>query len=520
MTKLLQFTRDLMPSSLGSGEALTDLSLFDLRARLRSRKLTPSALTLAHIERIIAVNPALNAVIEDRFATARAEARAADELLAKTADFDSLPPLFGIPCTIKEFFAVCGMPQTGGLVRREHSRAACDSTVVERLRKAGAIVLGTTNVPEGGLWMETHNLLYGRTNNPWNLSRTCGGSSGGEGAIVAAGGAPFGIGSDIGGSIRLPAAFCGTVGHKPSGGLVPLTDHFPPALGESQFLVGGPLCRRVGDVLPILRVIAGPDGKDHTCAELSIGDPATVDLTKVKVFPVPAPLRTSAVMREAVTSAATALADLGTRLGTLDAERFSGGFVLWMAAMTTAAGSLTYGDVLADSGNISVAKELLRLPLNRSQYILPSLVTVAFEKLLKILPRSFSDMTSTLHRLERLRAELDELLGDNGVLIYPPYSRPAPRHRAALLTPFDAACTALWNILGYPATVVPLGFDRDGMPVAVQVIARRGLDHLTIAVAAALEKRFGGWVRAEPPPVRARQAKKRPRASGLSATAL
>lgn len=497
MAPLLQFTRDLKAAR---GDSLTELSVSELGTLLRQRRLKPSELVEAHLGRIAAVNPVLNAVIGDRSTEARCEALAADKVLAGTADADlgALPPLFGIPCTVKEFFGVAGQSQTGGLASRAGNRAGSDCTVVERLRKAGAIVLGVTNVPEGGLWMETHNRIYGRTRNPWNLAHTSGGSSGGEGAIVAAGGAPFGIGSDVGGSIRIPAAFCGTVGHKPSGGLIPLHGHFPPPLGSSQFLVGGPLCRRVGDVMPLLRILAGPDGHDVTCEALPLGDPGQVSLSGVRVLTLPAPLRVAAVMRAAVDASVEALREQGASVEAVDPGAMRGGFSMWMAAMTSASAA-SYDEVLSGGTGISLGSELLRLPFGRSRYVLASLVTVLSERLLQHLPRSLNDMSSHLRRLDRLRSQLDEALGDDGVIIYPPYTRPAPRHHTPLLTPFDVACTAVWNVLGYPATVVPIGFDARGLPVSVQVVARRGLDHLTIAVAEALEGRFGGWLRADPP---------------------
>src|SRR6185503_363040 len=158
-----------------------------------------------------------------------------------------------------------------GLVARKGRLATQDAVAVARLRAAGAIPLGVTNVSELCMWMESDNRVYGRTNNPYDQARTVGGSSGGEGAIIGAGGAPFGVGSDIGGSIRIPAAFCGVVGHKPSGRLVPNTGQFPPAEGPANAYLGtGPLVRRVRDVWPLLRVMAGPDGHDPVCAPATL----------------------------------------------------------------------------------------------------------------------------------------------------------------------------------------------------------------------------------------------------------
>jgi fatty acid amide hydrolase 2 len=482
---------------------LTEAPLTVLRDRLRRRELQARELVEAHIAQIQAVNPALNAVVIDRFAAAREEAQAADARLQAASDPSTLPPLLGIPCTVKEFFAVAGQPQTGGMVAYRDRRPAADSTVVERLRQAGAIIVGLTNVPEGGMWMETWNKLYGRTQNPWNLAHTSGGSSGGEGAIVGAGGAVFGIGSDIGGSVRIPAAFCGTVGHKPSGGLIPLTGHFPENIPGTNYLCAGPLCRRVGDVMPILRVLSGPDGHDPDCrlAASTLGDPGRVELSKVRVLPVPEPrgVRTWPVMQAGIRAAAAALGrrgaqvlppnlpDLGEALSDLRIA-----FLLWSDALTSDA-PMTYDQILSDGAGVPLGREFLRLLRGQSRYIFPSLMVIFGDRVSRRLMGSQSS-GKYRDRLRRLHDRLDALLGDDGVLIYPTYSRPAPRHYRPLLTPHHAACTALFNALGYPSTVVPLGLSPQGLPLSVQVIGRHGQDHLTLGVAQALEDEFGGWL--------------------------
>ena len=190
-----------------------------------------------------------------------------------------------MPCTIKESFAVAGMPHTSGsLARRE--------LIAERLgdrgrapgRGAGAILLGVTNTSELTLWIESENRVWGRTNNAYDPARTAGGSSGGEGASIGSGFAPIGLGTDIGGSIRLPAFFNGVFGHKPSGALVPHTGHYPSPNERGSFLLGcGPLTRRAEDLMPFLRAIAGPDGIDRTVREVELGDPATVSIEGLRV---------------------------------------------------------------------------------------------------------------------------------------------------------------------------------------------------------------------------------------------
>ena len=208
--------------TLSRNQILT-ASVQSIARAIRTGALTPTGVLEVHITRMKEVNPKINGVFAERFDLAREEAALLDEeQRSGQVDFGS-KPLFGVPCTIKEFIKVKGMPHTGGLVSCADNIATEDAEVVQRIRRAGAVVMATSNVPEGGMWMETFNKIRGRTNNPWNLSRTAGGSSGGEAALVSTGASPFGIGSDIAGSIRIPAGFCGTTGHKPSGRRVPNT---------------------------------------------------------------------------------------------------------------------------------------------------------------------------------------------------------------------------------------------------------------------------------------------------------
>lgn len=475
---------------------LLDASAVTLARRVRARELSPVELLAAHIARIEAVNPSLNAVIAERFEQARAEARAAEELVMHTPA-EALPPLLGLPYTAKEYIAAEGMPWTGGIWSRRHVRAASDAETVRRLARAGAILVGITNVPEGGLWMETYNEVYGRTNNPWDLRRTAGGSSGGEGAIVAAGGVAFGLGADVGGSIRLPAAFCGCVGHKPTGRMVPNTGFFPAATGElAAYLVCGPLVRRTEDVLPILRALAGPDGVDPVVRTWPWDQGGEPDLREVTVLPMhgPAGIWVRRPALAAVDAAAAALRDAGCTIGEPASRRIRAAFPIWSAMMSLSGGP-DYTEVLGDGRRISPIRELVRLAFGRSRHTFPALMVAAIEVLTAPLGGQKRRMVAAG---KALQAELEAALGERGVLLFPAYSRPAPRHGAALLTPLDFVCTGIFNVLEFPATSVPVGFTPEGLPISVQVVARRGNDRLTVAVAGALERALGGWRRAPP----------------------
>ena len=259
--------------------ALTERSATQLAAAIRARELTAREVVDAHIALIERRNPSINAVVATRFDAARAEADAADERLESRRGRKDPPPLLGVPCTIKESFALAGMPHTSGSVNRRERIADESATAVTRLMEAGAIPLGVTNTSELTLWIESENRVWGRTDNAYDPTRTAGGSSGGEGASIGSGFAPIGLGTDIGGSIRLPAFFNGVFGHKPSGAVVPHTGHYPAPNERGSFLLGtGPLARCAEDLMPALRAIAGPDGIDPSVRAVELGDPAAVSI--------------------------------------------------------------------------------------------------------------------------------------------------------------------------------------------------------------------------------------------------
>ena len=463
---------------------LLTASATDLAARIRRRELTSIEVVDAHIRRVEAVNPTLNAVVCSRFEEARSEARAADEALARG---DEVGPLHGVPCSIKECFALTGMPNTAGLVARKGQLATRDASAVARLRAAGAIPLGVTNTSELCMWMESSNKLYGRTSNPYDARHTVGGSSGGEGAIVGAGGAPFGLGSDIGGSIRMPAFFNGVFGHKPTGGLVSNEGQFPaPAEAAMTYLTTGPLARRAEDLAPLLRILAGAE------AAARIGDPASVDLAALEVVVVEGDGRTrvSDDLARCQRAAAEALAARGARVRTARVKGFERALEIW-SSMLDAAGGPSYASILGSGTEVRGAPELVRFLLGRSPYTLPSLALVLFEKLPKLLPaqgRRFVEAGKAL------RSEVATLIGPRGVMLYPPYPTTAPRHNQPLLSPFNWVYTAIFNVLELPVTAAPLGLDQRGLPLGVQIAATHGNDHLTLAVALELERALGGWV--------------------------
>jgi fatty acid amide hydrolase 2 len=468
-------------------------SALQLAAAVRAKQISPSELLEAHLARIEAVNGDLNAVVVPLYEQARARAAAQTEQLAR-ADVESLPPLFGVPCTLKEFVGVEGQPLTGGIEARRHTVAERNSPVVDRLLAAGAVPMGLTNAPEGGLWHETNNPIYGRTSNPWDLHRTPGGSSGGEGAILAAGGSPFGIGSDTGGSIRMPAAFCGIAGHKPSGGLVPTTGHFPePPVKRLACLTVGPMARHASDLPTLLRLIAGPDGVDPQCRPLSLGDPDEVDWSTVQVMVLEdngrSPVRPE--VRAGVHRAALALRERGATLTTFDLPDLSRAFDAWVALLSEGPASLD--ELVTEGGRAPLLRQLAAFPAGRARHTGGVLVLLFLERMLQRLP---TDLTELVDHAVQLRDQLSAAIGPRGLLLHPPFPRTAPRHRGMVLRrPWDVGCTTLFNVGENPVTVVPVDTDARGLPVGVQIVGARGNDHLTLAAGQALEDAFGGWQR-------------------------
>ncbi len=470
-------------------DELLTMSVIEMARRIREGELSPVEVLEAHIRRIEEVNPKINAVIATRYDEARKEAKEAEERLAKSRD--DLPPLFGVPCTIKDCYGMKGLPWAAGVWARRKLIADCDATVVERLKQNGAIIMGKTNIPEAAMWCETYNHVYGRTKNPYDLRRGAGGSSGGEGAIVAAGGSPFGIGSDVGGSIRYPSAFNGVPGHKPTGTLVPATGHWPPAHGPiARYCTYGPIARRVSDLAYILPLLAGPDGQDKVVKKRKIKSPDAVKPSKLKVFYFDnnGQARSNADVRRAVSLAAGGLAGLKIPVEYWRPEGMERSLDIWQAGMSQ--NPEPFKNYLGGDEPISLGKEVIRFLLRRSKITFPALSTALIEKpgkLLKGRNQRFIKLADDLQR------RIEEKLGDSGVLICPVFSTPAPKHTRIWLDFLGIGYSGVINILEFPATIIPIFHREDGVPVSVQVVAGRWNDHLTLATARLLEEIFGGW---------------------------
>jgi fatty acid amide hydrolase 2 len=442
------------------------------------------------------LNPEINAVVAERFDAAREEAEAADARVAASPDGADFPPLLGVPCTIKESIGVEGMPNCAGVVARRDHRCERTATIARRIVDVGAIPLGLTNTSELTLWVETENRVYGRTGNAYDPRRTAGGSSGGEGAAIACGGSPIGLGSDLGGSIRLPAFFNGIFGHKPTPGLVPMTGLYPAATGEAGRLgVVGPLARRGEDLMPVLRIIAGPDGEDDVTEAMDLGEPDEVALGGLRVVVSESGTLgpTSPELAMARERAAGALAAAGARLERVSMRSPLRAVEIYLTTLSTTVG-VTAAELLRDAGAEPVGwRALVR---RGGPHTVAMRITLLAERLASRVPEGRT--RKVMAARDSFVRELREVIGD-GVLLHPPAPKVAPRHGRTVGRLWWIHPMIVFNLAQLPATQVPLGLNERGLPLGVQVVAGHARDHVSIAVAKELERAFGGWV---PPPGR------------------
>jgi amidase len=413
------------------------------------------------------------------------QARAADAAVSREPA--SCGKLHGVPVTIKDGRKVKGFLCSLGNESPLNAVATEDATIVARLRGAGAIVVGVTNIPDFSMSYETSNLLYGRTNNPYDLKRSPGGSSGGEAAIIAAGGSGLGIGADSGGSIRQPAHNCGIVALKPTRGLLPYTGKFPTnELGMFSYVeVQGPLARFVEDLIYILPILAGPDGHDPYVYPVAVRDPAQLDLKRLRVA------------FYAGNGIAEPRADIGKMMQQVAAE---------IAPLVE---SINDAVPEIDREIYTSFEELFFYGGDRGQWLRNRMRTMGVNRVdapfQAILDRaeqcefSVTELRDRLSALDRFKFQMLDFYADYDVIICPVATGPASLYEKALAAEegFDLANDLTYNlpynITGWPAAVVRCGTSREGLPLGVQMVAKSWRDDIALAVASKLEQMFGGW---------------------------
>ena len=447
---------------------------------VRDKEVSAVELVEAHLGRIEEVNSALNAVVQLAAERARAEAVEADAALARG---ESKGALHGVPFTLKDSIDTEGIITTGGTLGRKDFVPDADATVTARLRAAGGILLGKTNTPELTYAGETDNLVYGRTNNPFDLSRAPGGSSGGAGAIVCCGGAAFDIGSDTGGSVRGPAHYCGITGIKPNSGRVPRTGHIVPhSFGAVDSLTqNGPMARYVEDLALILSIISGPDWDDPHIVPMPLGNPADVDISGLRVaFYTDNGLRvpTDEIVA-AVRSAANALADAGC-LVEEDLPRA-------IPDNPDINNQLSQGD-----GQAGARRLLAKYGTTETHEWMTRLLEKASENMVSV-----GEYTAVLEKIDSYRSAMLGFMENYDVIVCPVSAFAALPHGESMTDENRSGInyTATFNITGWPSTVVRGGTSPDGLPIGVQVVARPWREDVSLAVAQYLEGALGGWQR-------------------------
>jgi len=466
----------------------TLLPAVEIARLVRAGEVSPVEVVEAHLARIETLNPALNAYVHVDAEGARSAARRAEGAILRG---EAAGPLHGVPVSIKSAIAVSGMPWETGSRFRLGVRAEEDATLVRRLREAGAIVLGVTNTAEQLMAWETDNVLYGRTNSPWDPARTPGGSSGGESAAIAAGLSAGGVGSDGGGSIRVPAHFTGTCGLKPTPGRVPATGHFPPCGGPFALTgVVGPMARTVADIEALLRAMAGADPGDPNGHPVPLRSSAEVrPPLRIGWFEDDGLTPVTAETRDAVRRAAKALGDAGFDVVPFRPEGLEEARVLWW-----------------DIFGRAVRLVLEPLVGGREHEVHPNLLE--FLEWTRRQPKLTGEALLQVEiARDALKARVAAQMAEVPVLLCPVSAGPAFRHGeregtidGVRVHYLDAwRYTAWFNLLQNPAVAVPAGRSADGLPIGVQVVARHWEEHAALAVAAVIERELGGYT--PPPPL-------------------
>ena len=443
---------------------------------IRRKEISAVEVVSAHLRRIEQVNPPLNAVVALAEERAMDEATRADEAIAAG---EETGPLHGVPVTLKDSIDTEGVITTYGTKGLTGNIPERDATVAARLRQAGAILLGKTNTPEFTMAFETDNLVYGRTNNPYDTSRSSGGSSGGAAAIVAAAGSPLDLGSDTGGSIRQPSHFCGIAGIKPTSGRVPRTGHaVPHGMGAIDSLTQiGPMARSASDLALTLPIIAGPDWQDPAIMPAPLGDPADVDVTSLRVafHPDNGAVAPTVDIIAAACAAADALREAGVTVVEDRPAALDWGWEL---------------DVLGGDGLAWFRRKLDEVGTEEPQRWNRRWLDHAAASLI-----STPKFTAKLERCDEFRSEMLAFMEGYDAILCPPAAVEAIPHDTWRddYNKGVFSYTSVYNRTGWPGAVVRVGTSGDGLPIGAQVVGRPWREDVCLALASALESAFGGW---------------------------
>jgi Asp-tRNA(Asn)/Glu-tRNA(Gln) amidotransferase A subunit family amidase len=460
---------------------VTDLLIqpaVDLLAMLSRGDISALELAEEHIRRIKELNPQLNAIVDFDADRVREQARRLD------LTNDSRGPLHGLPVTAKSSISVAGHRcEIGSLLNQGHTPAA-DAEVVARLRAAGAIILGTSNCPEFLMAYDTENRLYGRTSNPWDLSRSPGGSSGGESAAVAAGLSAGGLGSDSGGSVREPAHFTGICSLKPTPGRIPADGHLPPCSGPFSILGAiGPMARTMADVELLFRVLSGPHSTDPAASPVPYRPMSQSDLKQVSIgfFEDDGIVPVTEETRQSIRDAVQSLRRQGFRVEPFRPKALEAARQLWWKFFVRC------GWMLLE-------------PLVQGHEDLLSATFKGFRSIAQVDPSLTGEqLLAAWIECDQIRRTLLAEMAAFPILLCPVCSVPAFRHgerewvvEGQTVSYLDAMRYTQWfNVLGSPAAVAPVGRSPEGLPIGVQVAGRPYEDEVVLGIASALDRDFG-----------------------------
>jgi amidase len=469
-------------------EELTTRSATEIAALIHARAVSPVEVVEAHLQRIEQINPTLNAIVT-LAPDALDRARAAE---SARATGEETGPLHGVPLTVKDTIETEGLRTVSGSRLLTEHVPVRDAAVVARLKSAGAIILGKTNTPEMAAYYECDNPVFDRTNNPYDLSRTSGGSSGGEAAAIAACLSPGGIGSDLAGSIRLPAHFCGVAGLKPTMGRVSMDGHIPAATGTLSLGAGiGPMARSVADLSMLFGVMADAIQSETGSRDaLRDRDDARLQGLRMAWYADDGVAPVTRETRDAVVASAKALGDRGLEVDEAKPPGVADGFRLWI-------------DLFAGV----VTEQLREFYRGREDQAGPQVAAM----LRKFDERSkLNDRVSETKRLaaavadrEQLREELLRWMKTTPLILAPVGSTSAFEHGARRVE-VDGESISVWrafsysqtfNVYGLPSVSVPVGWSADGLPIGVQIVGRPFAEQTVLAAAALLEAALGGWQR-------------------------
>ena len=447
----------------------------DMIDALRKREVSSKELTEVHLARIKGVNPAINAVV---LVDEEGALTTADERDRESARGESRGPLHGLPITIKDSLETAGMVTAAGTEGRSDFVPDEDATVVARLKGAGIVLMGKSNTPELTMTWESNNFVYGRTNNPYDLSRSPSGSSGGAAAIIAAGGSPLDIGTDSAGSIRMPAHYCGIAGLKPTQGRVSRAGHVPPhGMGALNALNQvGPMARYVDDLWLALPVISGVDGRDPAIVPMPLNGPASMSLHGLRClyFTGIGDVEPDKETVAAVENAAAVLREVG-----VDVRE---GVVPGMARVNGLCDRLSSAD----------GYSWLRRQLEKAGTV--NVDPVLVERMTKAQPISSAELMALMEELDRVRGEMLAFMDTCDLILSPTGSAPALPHGEANKDDYpDAVFTRPYNLTGWPGCVVRAGTSPEGLPIGVQFGALPWREDIVLAAAGAIESGLGGW---------------------------